>query len=44
MENRQVLTLDEGEVVEQARRLAPRVVERAGLKRGVTPVMTTLYD
>jgi hypothetical protein len=30
--------------VEQARRLAPRVVERAGLKRGVTPVMTTLYD
>lgn len=44
MENRQVLTLDEGEIVEQARRLTPRVVERAGLKRGVTPVMTTLYD
>ncbi|HLG79026.1 MAG TPA: hypothetical protein VKX46_21620, partial [Ktedonobacteraceae bacterium] len=44
MENRQVLTLDEAEVIAQARRLTPRVVEHAGLKRGVTPVKTTLYD
>ncbi len=44
MEKRKVLTLDEEEILEQARRLAPRVVERAGLKRGLTPVTTTLYD
>ncbi len=44
MEKRKVLTLDEEEILEQARRLAPKVVERAGLKRGLTPVTTTLYD
>lgn len=44
MENRTVLTLDEAEIIEQARRLAPRVVACAGLQRGKTPVHTTLYD
>jgi 5-methylthioadenosine/S-adenosylhomocysteine deaminase len=44
MEDRRVLTLDEGEVIEQARRLTERVVARSGLKRGLIPVTTTLYD
>jgi 5-methylthioadenosine/S-adenosylhomocysteine deaminase len=44
MENRRVLTLNEGEVIEQARRLTERVVARSGLKRSQIPITTSLYD
>jgi 5-methylthioadenosine/S-adenosylhomocysteine deaminase len=44
MESRKVLTLNEDEIVRQARRLSPVVTSRSGLKRGTTPVTTVLYD
>jgi 5-methylthioadenosine/S-adenosylhomocysteine deaminase len=44
MEDRTILTVDEEEVCEEARRRAHDVVARSGLRRGVTPTTTTLYD
>jgi cytosine/adenosine deaminase-related metal-dependent hydrolase len=44
VEDGQVLTVSEREVCEEARRRARAIVERSGLRRGETPVKTTLYD
>lgn len=43
MEDREVLTMDEAEVKEQARRHAVRTAEKSGLSDAV-PTSTTLYD
>lgn len=44
MEDRHVLTVNEHDICEEARRRAKEIVARSGLRRGVTPVETTLYD
>lgn len=44
MENREVLTMDEPTVKEQAREHADRIAEKSGLLDGGVPVTTTLYD
>lgn len=44
MEGRRILTLNEDEVKEAAREHARRVVERAGVRIGVTPVTTDAYN
>lgn len=44
MEDREVLTMDEEEVKEQARVHAERTAEKSGLVDGGIPVETTLYD
>jgi len=44
MRDRRILTVDEHEVYALAREHARRVVERAGIRPGVTPLVTTSYD
>ncbi|MDQ7828061.1 MAG: amidohydrolase [Armatimonadota bacterium] len=44
MRDRRVLTVDEHEVYALAREHARRVVERAGIRPGVTPTVSTAYD
>jgi 5-methylthioadenosine/S-adenosylhomocysteine deaminase len=43
-EDGKVTTLDDRELLEDVRNRADAIVERSGLKRGATPVITSAYD
>lgn len=44
LDDNRIQTVDETEIMTEARQRAPEIVERSGLRRGATPVTTQLYD